>query len=108
MKELFSWVKALVVALVIAFIIRTFLFVPVIVDGESMMPTLHNADRMIVNKIPYYFNEPERGDIVVFHATETRDYIKRVIAVPGDTMYYKDDTLYVNDKKVAEPYLKEY
>jgi len=107
-KELFSWVKALVVALVIAFIIRTFLFVPVIVDGESMMPTLHNADRMIVNKVPYYFNEPERGDIVVFHATETRDYIKRVIAVPGDTMYYKDDTLYVNDKKVAEPYLKEY
>ncbi|WP_114571099.1 signal peptidase I [Exiguobacterium flavidum] len=105
MKELFSWIKALVVALVIAFIIRNFLFVPVSVDGESMMPTLQDRDRMIVNKVPYYFDEPERGDIIVFHATEERDYIKRVIAVPGDTVAYRDDVLYINDKKVDEPYL---
>lgn len=101
-----SWVKPLAVALVVAFVVRTFLFVPVIVDGESMEPTLQNENRMIVNKLLYYIDEPERGDIVVFHATEERDYIKRVIAVPGDRLQYKDDVLYVNGKKVDEPYLE--
>ena len=75
LKEVFSWLKAIVVALVIAFVIRTFIFVPVIVEGESMMPTLHNADRMIVSKISNYVGELDRGDIVVFHATESKDYI---------------------------------
>ena len=86
MKEVFSWLKAIVVALVIAFVIRTFIFVPVIVEGESMMPTLQNADRMIVSKISNYVGELDRGDIIVFHATESKDYIKRVIAIPGDTL----------------------
>lgn len=108
MKEVFSWLKAIVVALVIAFVIRTFIFVPVIVEGESMMPTLQNADRMIVSKISNYVGELDRGDIIVFHATESKDYIKRVIAIPGDTLEYRDDTLYLNDEAVEEPYLKDF
>lgn len=108
LKEVFSWLKAIVVALVIAFVIRTFIFVPVIVEGESMMPTLHNADRMIVSKISNYVGEIDRGDIVVFHATESKDYIKRVIAIPGDTLEYRDDVLYINGEAVEEPYLDEY
>ena len=108
MKEVFSWLKAIVVALVIAFVIRTFIFVPVIVEGESMMPTLHNADRMIVSKISNYIGELERGDIVVFHATESKDYIKRVIALPGDTLEYREDMLYINEEPVDEPYLDEF
>lgn len=108
MKEVFSWLKAIVVALVIAFVIRTFIFVPVIVEGESMMPTLHNADRMIVSKISNYIGELERGDIVVFHATESKDYIKRVIAIPGDTLEYREDMLYINEEPVDEPYLDEF
>lgn len=108
LKEVFSWLKAIVVALVIAFVIRTFIFVPVIVEGESMMPTLHNADRMIVSKISNYVGELDRGDIVVFHATESKDYIKRVIAIPGDTLEYRDDVLYINGEAVEEPYLDEF
>ena len=108
LKEVFSWLKAIVVALVIAFVIRTFIFVPVIVEGESMLPTLHNADRMIVSKISNYVGELDRGDIVVFHATESKDYIKRVIAIPGDTLEYRDDVLYINGEAVEEPYLDEF
>ena len=108
MKEVFSWLKAIVVALVIAFVIRTFIFVPVIVEGESMMPTLQNADRMIVSKISNYVGELDRGDIIVFHATESKDYIKRVIAIPGDTLEYRDDTLYLNGEAVEEPYLEDF
>lgn len=69
-----------------------------------MMPTLHNGDRMIVNKL----GKPDRFDIIVFHAPEQKDYIKRVIGLPGDTVEYKDDILYVNGKAYEEPYLDTY
>ncbi|MDN4523441.1 signal peptidase I [Fictibacillus fluitans] len=103
-KESWEWVKALVVALLLAGVVRYFLFAPIVVDGESMMPTLHNRDRLVVNKL----DKPERFDIVVFKATETKDYIKRVIGLPGDTIEYKHDTLYVNGKPMNEKYLKPY
>lgn len=73
-----------------------------------MLPTLHNQDRMIVNKLSYKIGEPRRFDIVVFHAEEGKDYIKRVIGLPGDRIEYKNDTLYVNGKAYKEPYLDEY
>ncbi|MGJ7922410.1 signal peptidase I [Neobacillus sp. LXY-4] len=107
-NELWEWTKALVIAVVLAAIIRTFLFAPIVVDGLSMMPTLHNQDRMIVNKFSYKIGEPERFDIIVFHAPEGKDYIKRVIGLPGDEIEYKDDILYVNGKAYEEPYLEEY
>ncbi|MCF6137086.1 signal peptidase I [Pseudalkalibacillus berkeleyi] len=107
-SESWEWMKALVIALLIAAGIRYFLFAPIVVDGESMMPTLQNGDRMIVNKVSYDIGEPKRFDIVVFNAPEGKDYIKRIIGLPGDEIEYKDDTLYVNGKKVPEPYLKAY
>ena len=107
-NEIFEWVKALVIAILLAAIIRYFLFAPILVDGLSMMPTLKDQDRMVVNKIAYKIGEPERFDIVVFHATEEKDYIKRVIGLPGDTIEYKDDTLYVNGTAYEEPYLADY
>lgn len=107
-NELWEWTKALVIAVVLAAIIRTFLFAPIVVDGLSMMPTLHNQDRMIVNKFSYKIGEPKRFDIIVFHAPEGKDYIKRVIGLPGDEIEYKDDILYVNGKAYEEPYLEEY
>ena len=70
-----------------------------------MMPTLENGDRMIVNKIGYKIGEPDRFDIVVFHAPEEKDYIKRVIGLPGDHVEYKDDQLYINGEPIDEPYL---
>lgn len=107
-SETFEWLKAILLAVVIAGGVRTFVFSPIIVDGQSMMPTLQNEDKMIINKFNYRFEEPEGFDIVVFHAKEDDDYIKRVIGLPGDRIEYKDDTLYVNGKLYEEPYLDQY
>ncbi|PLT34230.1 signal peptidase I [Bacillus sp. V5-8f] len=107
-NEIWEWSKALIIAVGLAAVIRYFLFAPIVVDGLSMMPTLHDQDRMIVNKIGYTLGEPKRFDIIVFHAPEQKDYIKRVIGLPGDRIEYKDDTLYVNGKPYDEPYLDEY
>ncbi|CAH0346962.1 signal peptidase I [Bacillus sp. CECT 9360] len=106
-NEIWEWTKALIIAVLLAVVIRYFLFAPIVVEGLSMMPTLHDQDRMIVNKIGYTFGEPDRFDIIVFHAPEKKDYIKRVIGLPGDRIEYKDDTLYVNGKAYEEPYLDE-
>ena len=107
-NELWEWIKALLIAFGIAVIIRYFLFTPIVVDGDSMMPTLEDGDRMIVNKIGYRIGDPKRFDIVVFHAPEGKDYIKRVIGLPGDYIEYKDDQLYINGKPYDEPYLDQY
>lgn len=107
-NEVFEWVKALFIAIILAVVIRYFLFAPIIVDGSSMMPTLHDQDRMIVNKFAYTMNPPKRFDIIVFHAPENKDYIKRVIGLPGDEIEYKNDQLYVNGKAMEEPYLAEF
>lgn len=103
-NELWEWTKALLIAVALAAIIRYFVFAPIVVDGLSMMPTLHNGDRMIVNKLA----KPKRFDIVVFHAPEGKDYIKRVIGLPGDRIEYKNDKLYINGKYYKEPYLDKY
>ncbi len=107
-SEVWEWIKALAIAIAFAFLIRTFLFAPFIVEGESMEYTLHNEEKLVVNKAIYYLEKPKRGDIVVFHAEPTRDYIKRVIGLPGDTVEVRDDTLYVNGQPVDEPYLAQH
>ena len=103
-NEIWEWIKALFIAIILAFIIRTFLFTPIVVEGSSMEPTLQDQERMIVTKI----GEPKRFDIVVFHASESEDYIKRVIGLPGDRIEYIDDTLYINGTPYDEPYLDEF
>ncbi|WAA10695.1 signal peptidase I [Fervidibacillus albus] len=107
-NELWEWIKIFVIAAILTAIIRFFLFTPIVVDGESMMPTLEDNDRMIVNKLSYIIGEPERFDIIVLHAPEDKDYIKRIIGLPGDHIEYKNDTLYINGEKYDEPYLDEY
>ena len=106
--ESWEWLKAIFIALLLAFIIRYFLFAPIVVDGQSMMPTLQNNDRLIVNKIGYTIGKPDRFDIVVFQATAEKDYIKRVIGIPGDTITYENDILYINGEAYDEPYIKDY
>ncbi|NRD78105.1 signal peptidase I [Bacillus sp. BRMEA1] len=102
-SEIWEWVKALFIALILAFIVRCF-FSPATVLGASMEPTLKDHDHMIVSKI----GEPKRFDIIVFHATKNEDYIKRVIGLPGDHIEYKNDILYINGKPYEEPYLDKY
>ncbi|MEN2766468.1 signal peptidase I [Ornithinibacillus xuwenensis] len=106
-SEWFDWVKALLIAFALAFLVRTFFFTPIIVDGPSMLPTLHDRDQMIVNKFTYRFDQPERFDIVVFHANDKKDFIKRVIGLPGEHVAYKDNVLYINGQPIDENLLSE-
>lgn len=79
-----------------------------IVVGSSMEPSFHNGQRLLVTKTAYYFHEPERGDVIVFEPVENRhgDYIKRIIALPGDTLEVKTEAVYVNGSQLDEPYIK--
>nr|WP_328803889.1 signal peptidase I [Paenibacillus glycinis] len=107
-KEVFEWVKALAIAAILVLVIRYFLFAPFIVDGPSMEPNFYTGERLIVDKAIFEIRKPKRGEVIVFHVPEEgRDFIKRVIGVPGDKIKYEDDNLYVNGKLVDEPYLKE-
>ncbi|WP_270182391.1 signal peptidase I [Alkalihalobacillus sp. CinArs1] len=107
-SPLWEWLKAFSIAVVLAIVIREFIITNYVVHGESMMPTIQDGNRLIINKIGYEVSEPDRFDLVVFHANENEDYIKRVIGLPGDTLEYKDDQLYINGKKMKEPYLTHF
>lgn len=98
-KDLIDYV--LIIAFVLLF--RTFLFSPIRVSGDSMVPTLLNNDIMILNKIGYRLNGLDRFDIVVVNY-KNEQIIKRVIGLPGDYVEYKDDKLYINNELVEEPY----
>ena len=87
-------------------LIRTFVITPVRVNGTSMYSTLNDGEIMILNKLDYKFNDIKRFDIVVVK-TDSNKIIKRVIGLPGETIRYVDNTLYINDKKIDEPYLKD-
>ncbi len=101
----FDWLKAVVVALLLAIIVRGFFLEPTYVEGPSMQNTLKTGDKVLVNKFIYDLKDPERGEIIVFHSVEDKDLIKRIIALPGDTIEVKQNHVYINGKNIAEPYL---
>ena len=106
-KELKSWLKAIVLAVVIAFIVRSFIFTAYTVDGQSMEPTLFNKEKMIVNKMDF-INSFDYGDIVIIEGLqEDIFYVKRLIGLPGDTIEMRTDMLYVNGQEVNEDYVFE-
>lgn len=107
-SELLEWIKAILIAIVVAFLIRTFLIENVEVNQISMNPTFYEGDRVIISKLSYKFGEPELGDIIVFTPpNQKQPYIKRVIGVEGDTVAIKNGELYINGKLIEEPYIKE-
>lgn len=106
-NEWLEWIKALLIAFGFVFLVRMFLFAPIVVEGPSMLPTLHDRDQMIVNKITYTIGEPKRFDIVVFHAPEQKDFIKRVIGLPGEHVAVKNNTLYIDGEAVEEDFLND-
>ncbi len=103
-----DWLKAALIAFLVVALVRHYLFANYIVNGESMMPTIEEGNRLIVNKIEIEFKSPDRFDLIVFHANHDEDYIKRIIGLPGDKIEYENDHLYVNGKQFEEPYLDEY
>lgn len=103
-KELLAWFKTLILAVMAVFILRHFFITPSIVEGESMMPSLQDGDRIIISKV----SEIDRFDEIAFHAPDSSDnYVKRVIGLPGDEIRMVEDVLYINGEPTAEPYLAE-
>jgi signal peptidase I len=79
------------------------------VYGSSMLPGIEQGDYILVSKATYFLGEPQRGDIIVLHSPQdpNTDLIKRIIALPGDTVEIKDNTVFVNDTALVEPYIME-
>ena len=95
---------AVVIFLILQATVQSF-----IVVGSSMEPGLNDGQRLLINKAAYILHEPEWGDVVVFRSPNNpgADYIKRIIALPGDTVEIKTGTVYVNGSPMDEPYLKD-
>ena len=104
-REIFEWIMVFVVAGALAFVVRTFIFEPVRVDGASMMYTLEDGEFMIATKFDYLLGDPERFDIVICNYPNTSDgmyRVKRVIGMPDETIELRAGELYVDGKHVEQ------
>jgi len=101
--------ETVVISLAIFVIVYQFLFQPHQIDGRSMVPTFHNGDYILTDKISYRFHPPKRGDIIVFRAPQDErvEFVKRIIAVPGDKVMVKNKKVYLNGKPLDEPYTND-
>ncbi len=101
------WLRDVLVSVAASFMIITFLYQPVRVEGTSMQPELRDQDRLFINKFAYRFENISRGDVVVFHYPRDpeKSYIKRVIALPGDALRIDDGRVYVNGQRIEEAYV---
>lgn len=99
-----DFMQTVLLAASIFLVIYIFLFRPFQVSGSSMFPTFKDKEYVLTNLIGLKFRDPQKGDVIVFHAPPDpeKDFIKRVMALPGDTVYLQDGNVYVNDKKVND------
>ncbi|SJZ63608.1 signal peptidase I [Selenihalanaerobacter shriftii] len=104
--EIKEYLEAVVIAVILSFIIITFIIQAFYIPSGSMRPTLEPGDRIFVNKFIYRFKNPERFDIIVFKypVNPRKKFIKRVIGLPGDTVSIDNGTVYVNDRPLKENY----
>ncbi len=101
--------ESIVVSLAILILVYQFLFQPHQVDGRSMVPTFHNGDYILTDKLSYRFHPPKRGDIIVFKAPQDErvEFIKRIIAIPGDRVMVKNQKVWLNGQPLDEPYTND-
>ena len=101
-----SFLLYIALVVLVALSIRSFIAEPIRVDGDSMIPTLVHNEDMLVEKMSYWFEEPQRGDIaIVFYPGYTESCVKRVIGLPGETVEVKDGKIYINGAALDEsPY----
>jgi signal peptidase I len=106
-----EWIVLVVASLAVALVVRAFLIQAFYIPSESMLPTLHKDDRVLVNKLSYRLHDVHRGDVVVFKAppgastSEVKDLIKRVVGLPGETIEGRGGEIYIDGKPLNEPYL---
>jgi signal peptidase I len=106
-KEAWSYGKAIGIGLFVALFIRTFLFSPHVVQGESMMPTLQDGNFLVANKFQSVEEDVARFDVIIHNAEDGERYVKRVVGLPGDTIEYRDNVFYLNGEVTEESYLKD-
>lgn len=104
---LFDWTETIVVAFIMALIIRAFFLQVFWIPSSSMEPTLDISDRIVVNKVSFHFRQPRRQEIIVFRqvapeGTPKRDLIKRLMGLPGETFEMKDGIVHINNEPIAE------
>jgi signal peptidase I len=108
--------QILVIALILALLVRSYVAEPRFIPSDSMVPTLQVGDRLVVEKLSYRFNPPQFGDIVVFDPPpqlqlqgykKDQAFIKRIIGRPGETIEVKNGKVYVNSQPLQEPYIAE-
>ena len=106
-----EWIVLVVASLAVALVVRAFLIQAFYIPSESMLPTLHKDDRVLVNKLSYRLHDVHRGDVIVFEAppqastSEVKDLIKRVVGLPGETIEGRGGEIYIDGKPLDEPYL---
>lgn len=96
------WIPLVFIATICALFVRSFLIVPLEIDGNSMEPTLHSREKALVQN----FGRIRRFDVVIIKMPDDKTYIKRVIGMPGDTLAYRNDKLYINGQHIRENFLK--
>ena len=111
LRNTLEWVIIAGGALLVAFVIKTFLLQAFYIPSLSMAPTLKENDRVLVNKLSYDLHDVNRGDVVVFESppnegSATKDLIKRVIGLPGETVESRDGQVLINGQVLDEPYLE--
>lgn len=101
-----QYAEAVVIAVILALVIRTFVVQAFKIPSGSMLQTLQVGDHILVNKFLFWFTSPQHGDIIVFKypQDEGRDFIKRVVGLPGDKVEIRAKQLYINDQPTTEPY----
>ena len=108
-RNAIEWVVIIAGALLVAFLVKTFLIQAFYIPSGSMLPTLQEQDRVLVNKLSYDLHGVNRGDIVVFESPqaegEIRDLIKRVIGLPGETVEARDGRILIDGQPIVEDYL---
>jgi signal peptidase I len=106
-KRVLEYVTIVVAAVLVALAIQAWLLKPYRIPSGSMLDTLRPGDRVLVNRVVYHLRDPQRGDVIVFRYPQDPDvvFIKRVVGVPGDVLEVRDGHLYVNRRRVPEPYV---
>ncbi len=106
-ESLKSWLWTIGLAIVLALVIRNFIFNTSNVKGPSMEDTLHERDHVICLVYPLYFREARPGEIVIIKSPiENKHYVKRLIGRPGDKIHIENGQVYLNDQLLEEPYIK--
>lgn len=109
-SELFSWLKIILIAVILAVLAQRFLIINANIPTGSMMDTIQVGDRVIASRLSYLWNDPERGDIIIFPSPDDKTlYVKRTIGLPGERVEIIEGKVYINGSETPldEPYLKD-